>query len=66
MKIPFLDLSVRTSALRVLLDDAYRSVMDSGRFIQGPHLESFETHFAQYCESKFCVGVGNLWCSRFG
>jgi len=59
VKIPFLDLKVRAKALRAPLDEAYRSVMESGWFIQGPQLASFETEFAKYCESEFCVGVGN-------
>ncbi len=25
----------------------------------GPELEAFEAEFAQYCEVKHCVGVGN-------
>ena len=33
--------------------------MESGQFIQGPRLDSFESNFAAYCESKVCVGVGN-------
>ena len=59
MRIPFLDLSERTRVYRAALDDAYRSVMESGQFIQGPRLDSFESNFAAYCESKVCVGVGN-------
>jgi dTDP-4-amino-4,6-dideoxygalactose transaminase len=59
VRIPFLDLSERTRVYRAALDDAYRSVMESGQFIQGPHLDSFESNFAAYCESKVCVGVGN-------
>lgn len=59
MKVPFLDLKLRTEALRGSLDVAYQSVMESGCFVQGPHLASFEANFARYCESEFCVGVGN-------
>jgi dTDP-4-amino-4,6-dideoxygalactose transaminase len=33
--------------------------MDSGWFIMGPELDAFEAEFAQYCEVKHCVGVGN-------
>ncbi|MBW2712811.1 MAG: DegT/DnrJ/EryC1/StrS family aminotransferase [Deltaproteobacteria bacterium] len=59
MKVPFLDLKLRTEALRGSLDVAYQSVMESGCFVQGPRLASFEANFAQYCKSEFCVGVGN-------
>ena len=31
----------------------------SGWFVMGPELEAFESEFAQYCEVKHCIGVGN-------
>lgn len=33
--------------------------MDSGHLIMGPELESFENEFANYCDTKYCIGVGN-------
>lgn len=59
MQIPFLDLSRLHHSIREPLDAAYHRVMDSGWFIMGPELESFEAEFAQYCEVKHCVGVSN-------
>lgn len=41
------------------MDQAYSRVMDSGHLIMGPELESFENEFANYCETKYCIGVGN-------
>ena len=38
---------------------AIASVLDSGTLIFGPHLEEFERKFANYCDCKFGVGVGN-------
>lgn len=35
------------------------SVLESGIFIQGPKLEAFEHEFAAYCQTDYCVGVGN-------
>jgi dTDP-4-amino-4,6-dideoxygalactose transaminase len=57
--VPFLDLGRLHQAIREPLDAAYRRVLDSGWFIMGPELEAFESEFAQYCEVKHCVGVGN-------
>lgn len=57
--ISFLDLQAVYTELKLELDGAYRRVMDSGWFINGEELESFEREFAQYCEAKFCIGVGN-------
>lgn len=59
MHVPFLDLVRLHQSIREPLDAAYRRVMDSGWFIMGPELEAFEAEFAQYCEVKHCVGVGN-------
>jgi dTDP-4-amino-4,6-dideoxygalactose transaminase len=59
MHVPFLDLGRLHQSIREPLDAAYRRVMDSGWFIMGPELEAFEAEFAQYCEVKHCVGVGN-------
>jgi dTDP-4-amino-4,6-dideoxygalactose transaminase len=57
--VPFLDLSRLHQSIREPLDAAYHRVLDSGRFIMGPELEAFESEFAQYCEVKHCIGVGN-------
>ncbi len=59
MHVPFLNLGRIHIPLRESLDEAYRRVMDSGWFIMGPELEAFESEFANYCEVKHCVGVGN-------
>jgi dTDP-4-amino-4,6-dideoxygalactose transaminase len=57
--VPFLDLAALHRPIRAELDAAYARVMDSGWFIAGPELEAFESEFAQYCNVKHCVGVGN-------
>ncbi|MBL8157592.1 MAG: DegT/DnrJ/EryC1/StrS family aminotransferase, partial [Anaerolineae bacterium] len=42
-------------------------VIDANAFAGGPFVARFEEAYAKYCESKFCVGVGNgtdsLWFS---
>jgi dTDP-4-amino-4,6-dideoxygalactose transaminase len=58
-KISFLDLKSLHEPIRLLLDEAYARVMDSGWFIMGPELEAFESEFASYCEVKQCIGVAN-------
>jgi dTDP-4-amino-4,6-dideoxygalactose transaminase len=59
MDVPFLDLKDQYRELHEQLDGAYRRVAESGRFILGPEVESFESEFAAYCEAKHCIGVGN-------
>jgi dTDP-4-amino-4,6-dideoxygalactose transaminase len=38
---------------------AYKNVMDSGWFINGPHVKLFEKSFAEYCTTTHCAGVAN-------
>jgi len=57
--IPFYNLEPQHDMARRELDAAYARVMKQSSFILGVELESFEKAFADYCESDFCVGVGN-------
>lgn len=59
MKVPFLNLAEISRTHRSQLDVAYHRVLRSGWFVQGKELEAFESEFADYCESSYCVGVGN-------
>jgi dTDP-4-amino-4,6-dideoxygalactose transaminase len=59
MKVPFIDLKASYLELKNELDAAYRRVMESGCYILGNEVESFEKEFAAYCSTKYCVGVGN-------
>lgn len=59
MKVPFLDLQALNQSIKSELDLAYQRVFESGYFILGEQLESFEKEFASYCNSKSCIGVGN-------
>lgn len=46
-------------AQKEAIDRAVREVMDSGWYIMGPKVKSFEEHFAGYLGAKHCVGVGS-------
>ena len=59
MHIPFYDLRCLHQELQKPLENAYRRVLQSGCYIMGPELEAFEEEFAEYCDVKNCVGVGN-------
>jgi dTDP-4-amino-4,6-dideoxygalactose transaminase len=58
-KIPFLDLKESYLELKTELDAAFQRVMNSGWYIQGEELRAFESEFADYCNVKYCIGVGN-------
>lgn len=57
--IPFLDLKAINQQYRDELVAAATRVIDSGWYIAGSELESFENNFAQYCGTKHCIGVAN-------
>src|SRR6266496_1809196 len=59
MDVPFLNLIPQYLELKDQLDAAYRRVAESGRFILGREVESFESEFAAYCGARHCIGVGN-------
>lgn len=59
MNIPFLDLKSPYLELEDELDAAYHRVMESGWYILGKEVEAFESEFADYCEARHCIGVGN-------
>lgn len=59
MNIPFLDLKAQHIELRAELEAAFNRVVESGWYILGSEVEAFEHEYATYCESKYCVGVGN-------
>lgn len=59
MRVPFLDLKAGYLELQDELDAACRRVLESGWYILGGEVEAFEQEFADYCEVRHCIGVGN-------
>ncbi len=57
--ISFLDLKAINIQYRDKLIDASARVIDSGWYIGGKELESFENNFAKYCGTQFAIGVAN-------
>ena len=58
-EIPFLDLKASYLSIKEEVDQAIRQVLDSGTYVLGAEVESFETEWSHYCQSNFCVGVSN-------
>ena len=58
-KISFLDLKQTYNELKSEIDNAVQRVLSSGWYIQGAELEAFESEFAEFCGTRFCIGVGN-------
>ena len=61
--VPYANFSLKTGQVRDRLMQAFASVLDEGRYIQGPEVQAFEKEFAEYCGSPFATGVANGTCS---
>lgn len=57
--VPFLDLGPSHLPLRGALIAGLEELLDSGAFINGPHVERFEAEFAAYCGAPLCVGLSS-------
>lgn len=57
--IKFLDLQKINAVYQESFQEKLKLVLDKGWFILGDEVQSFETNFANYCETKYCIGVGN-------
>lgn len=59
MKIPFVTFKPLEAELDKDLRSAFERVYTRSWYIEGEEDETFEKAFAMYCDSKYCVGVGN-------
>jgi len=58
-RIPFLDLVTVHRDLEEELLAVFKVAVETGRFIGGSMVEEFEREFADFCDSRFCVGMAN-------
>ena len=57
MRIPFSTMDRLHEAIREEMYEAFSKVYKDGWFIQGTQCEAFEKEYAEYCGTRFCVGV---------
>jgi len=57
--IPFLDIKGINLRQKEDFEIALRDVLVSGWLVLGEQTKAFETEFAHYCGTEFCVGVAN-------
>ena len=57
--IKFLDLQKVTAKYADELHEAVNRVVDSGWYLQGEETKKFESDYANFIGTKYCVGVGN-------
>ena len=59
MRVKFFDIAEQTKMLSDELEAAVLSVLESGQYILGPKVQTFETRFAEFIGTKYAVGVGS-------
>jgi len=59
MGVPFFDLKLQYQSIKNELNAAVKQVMDSGRYVLGEKVKSFERQFARFCGTDFAVGVAD-------
>lgn len=57
--IKFLDLHKTNLPYQTAFQNKMQHFLDKGWFILGDEVKAFESDFAQYCGTKYCIGVGN-------
>lgn len=57
--ISFLDLNAINKPFESEFKNRFQSFLNSGYYVMGSNVSAFETEFASYCGTKYCVGVGN-------
>ena len=67
MNVPFLDLNAHHAPLRAEFNAAIQEVIDRCAFAGGPVVAEFEEEFAEFCRTRYAIGVGSgteaLWLS---
>ncbi len=57
--IPFLDLKKINQPYEIAFQEKLKVVLASGWYILGNEVKEFETSFAKYCGTQYCIGTGN-------
>ena len=59
MKVPFIDLKKQYDSIKEEIDNKISSLVGSSAFILGEDLKEFEEEFAEFCGTKYSVGVSS-------
>ena len=57
--IQFLNLKKVNEPFEIALQEKMKQFLANGWYILGNEVKTFETNFANYCDAKHCIGVGN-------
>jgi dTDP-4-amino-4,6-dideoxygalactose transaminase len=59
LNVPFVDLKPQHEALKADILAAWQEILEASQFLGSPHVEAFESAFAEACEAPHCVGVSS-------
>lgn len=59
MKVPFVSFKPMEIELHNELQNSFERVFDRSWYVEGEEKEFFEKIFSEYCNCRYCVGVGN-------
>ncbi|MFH2045568.1 MAG: DegT/DnrJ/EryC1/StrS family aminotransferase [Pseudomonadota bacterium] len=59
MKVPLLDLKAQYSSIKEEILKITADIYESQYFILGPHVEKLENEIANYCSTKYALGVSS-------
>lgn len=59
MSVPFVDLKPLENKFHEPLSQTIEDVLSRSIYIKGSYCADFEANFAEFCQSKYCVGCGN-------
>jgi dTDP-4-amino-4,6-dideoxygalactose transaminase len=59
MTVSLLDLGAQHASLRDELDGAISRVVAHGQFVDGPEIAEFENAFADFCDTRCCIGTSS-------
>ena len=57
--VPLLDVSRGNGQLKSEIMETVREIIDSGRFVGGPHCQALERSVAEICQTEFAVGCAS-------
>ncbi len=58
-KVKFYNISKLNKNYENIFIKNLKTINNSGRYVLGKHVKQFEKNFANYCNSKYCIAVGN-------
>ena len=59
MKVPFVNIGLQYQFLRDKILSKFDEISNKGEYILGSEVKKFEEEFADYCGTKYSIGVGN-------